>query len=196
MTQSGSEQGAPDETIEIAVVGSARLKPGDFWHDEAVRLGGLLAHEGWTVMTGGYGGLMAAAAKGAAEAGGRVVGLPMTPWGHLTPDSNHAELRWSDDYAQRLGHLLGTKVTVALPGGIGTLAEASGVWEAAQTELGASQLVFVGDAWRRIVATFAAELVIDAVDVAIPVIVDGVDEVVAAVQRLMATPSPRMGSHG
>jgi uncharacterized protein (TIGR00725 family) len=141
--------------IEIAVVGSGRLKPGDPRHDDAIRLGGLLAAEGWIVVTGGYGGLMAAAAKGAAEAGGIVVGLPMTVWPHLTPDANHAELRWSDDYAQRLGHLLRTRVAVALPGGIGTLAEASGVWEAAQTEIGAAQLVFVGEAWHRIVDVFA-----------------------------------------
>jgi uncharacterized protein (TIGR00725 family) len=185
-----------EPTIEIAVVGSGRLKPGDPRHDDAIRLGGLLAAEGWTVVTGGYGGLMAAAAKGAAEAGGRVVGLPMTVWPHLTPDASHAELRWSDDYAQRLGHLLGTRVTVALPGGIGTLAEASGVWEAAQTELGAAQLVFVGEAWARVVEVFAQQLVIDEDDVAIPVLVDDVSEVVPAVKRLLEHPSPLMRARG
>jgi uncharacterized protein (TIGR00725 family) len=183
-------------SAEIAVVGSGRLRPGDHWYEETVRLGGLLAREGWTVVTGGYGGLMGAAARGAAEAGGRVVGLPMTPWKHLTPDANHAELRWSDDYAQRLGHLLTTRVTVAMPGGIGTLAEASGIWEAAQTEIGAAQLIFVGDSWRRVLRTFAAELVIDEHDLVIPIVVDGVDEVVDTARRLMEHPSPRMPSHG
>lgn len=191
-TRTGDLGSAP----EVAVVGSGRLKPGDHWYGEAVRLGGLLAGEGWTVVTGGYGGLMGAVARGAAEAGGLVVGLPMTPWKHLTPDSNHAELRWSDTYAQRLGHLLQTRVTIALPGGVGTLAEASGIWEAAQTEIGAAQLVFVGDAWRRVLATFAAELVVDEHDLAIPIVVDEVDEVVAAARRLMRHPSPRMPSHG
>ena len=192
----GTDRQSDDATpaLEVAVVGSGRLRPGDHWYEEAVRLGGLLAREGWTVVTGGYGGLMGAAARGAAEAGGQVVGLPMTPWKHLTPDGNHAELRWSDTYAQRLGHLLATRVTVALPGGIGTLAEASGIWEAAQTEIGAAQLVFVGDAWRRVLATFAAELVIDEDDLVIPIVVDGVDEVVAAARRLIEHPSPRMPS--
>jgi predicted Rossmann-fold nucleotide-binding protein len=139
---------------------------------------------------------MGAVARGAAKAGGLVVGLPMTPWKHLTPDSNHAELRWSDTYAQRLAHLLQTRVTIALPGGIGTLAEASGIWEAAQTEIGAAQLVFVGDAWRRLLATFAHELVIDEHDLAIPIVVNEVDEVIAAARRLMRHPSPRMPSHG
>ncbi len=52
--------------------------------------------------------------------------------GHRTPDTEppdpgHAELRWSDDYAQRLGFLLRTRVAIALPGGVGTLAAAAGV---------------------------------------------------------------------
>lgn len=191
-----NSQSVSEAPIEIAVVGSGRLKPGDPRYDDAIRLGGLLAAEGWTVITGGYGGVMAAVAKGAAEAGGRVVGLPMTVWPHLEPDANHAELRWSDDYAQRLGHLLATRVAVALPGGIGTLAEASGVWEAAQTEIGAAQLVFVGKAWARVVDAFAAELVIDDGDTAIPVLVDEVDDVVPAIKRLLEHPSPLMRSHG
>lgn len=198
MTESktGSTPDESEAPIEIAVVGSGRLKPGDPRHDDAIRLGGLLAGEGWTVVTGGYGGLMAAVAQGAAESGGRVVGLPMTVWPHLTPDANHAELRWSDDYAQRLAHLLGTRVAVALPGGIGTLAEASGVWEAAQTEPGAAQLVFVGKAWGRVLDVFATELVIDEGDTAIPIVVDDVDDVIPAIKRLLEHPSPLMKSHG
>ena len=48
------------------------------------------------------------------------VGTPDT--GHRTPDTEppdpgHAELRWSDDYGQRLGFLLRTRVAIALPGG-------------------------------------------------------------------------------
>ena len=56
----------------------------------------------------------------------------------------NAELRWSDDYTQRLAHLLAARVAVALPGGIGTLAEATAVWAAAQTEPGTARLVLVG----------------------------------------------------
>ena len=35
-------------------------------------------------MTGGYGGLMAVASQAAAEAGGKVIGLPMRGWTGLT----------------------------------------------------------------------------------------------------------------
>ncbi len=188
---------SPAETgIEIAVLGSARIGPGDPRHDAAGNLGRLLAEEGWTVVTGGYGGLMAAVSRGAAAAGGRTVGLPMSPWAHLTPDASHAELRWSDDYAQRLAFLLATRVAVALPGGIGTLAEAAAVWAAAQTEPGTARLVLVGPAWRRLVAAFASDLVVDDKDLALPVLVDEVEAAIPAVRRLLEAPTPALGARG
>jgi uncharacterized protein (TIGR00725 family) len=182
--------------VEVAVLGSARIGPGDPRHDDAVRLGGLLAGAGWAVITGGYGGLMAAVARGASAAGGRAVGLPMRAWGHLTPDASCAELRWSVSYAERIGHLLAARVAIALPGGVGTLAEASAVWAAAQTELGAAQLVLVGQAWRALMDAFAAQLVVGEKDLALPVVVDTVDAVVPAVHRLLTTPATVLGAHG
>jgi uncharacterized protein (TIGR00725 family) len=186
----------PAAPVEVAVLGSARIVPGDRRYDDASRLGSLLAGAGWTVLTGGYGGLMAAVARGAAEAGGRTVGLPMRAWTHLRPDGNCAELRWSTSYAERLGFLLSARVAIALAGGIGTLAEAAAVWAAAQTEPGAAQLVLAGPAWRRLVAAFATELVVGAQDLALPVVVDEVDEVIPAVQRLLGSPAAAPGARG
>jgi uncharacterized protein (TIGR00725 family) len=182
--------------VEIAVVGSARIQPGDPRHDAAGRLGGLLAAQGWTVVTGGYGGLMAAVSRGAAAAGGRTIGLPMAPWQHLTPDASNAELRWSNDYAQRMAFLLAASVVIALPGGIGTLAEASAVWAAAQTEPGAARLVLLGGSWKRLVAAFGAELVVDERDLAVPTVIDDVYDVIPAVQCLLNAPAQVLGAHG
>jgi uncharacterized protein (TIGR00725 family) len=178
------------------VLGSARIRPGDPRHDDAMRLGGLLAGQGWIVVTGGYGGLMAAVSRSAAAAGGRTVGLPMRAWQHLTPDPSCAELRWSSSYAQRLGFLLAARVAIALTGGIGTLAEASAVWAAAQTEPDAAQLVLVGPGWRRLTGVFSQELVVGEQDIALPVVVDDVDAVVPAVQRLIDSPAAALGAHG
>jgi len=188
--------GSRQSPVEVAVLGSARIGPGDPRHDQAGRLGRLLAEEGWTVVTGGYGGLMAATARGAAAAGGHTVGLPMSGWAHLTPDPGNAELRWSDDYQQRLGFLLGTGVAIALPGGVGTLSEAAVVWAAAQTEPGAARLVLVGPSWRRLIGTFASELVVDAQDLALPALVDEIETVVPAVHRLLAAPATQPRARG
>jgi uncharacterized protein (TIGR00725 family) len=194
----GSAQGPAltPAAVEVAVLGSARIGPGDPRHHDAQRLGGLLAAQGWTVVTGGYGGLMAAVAAGASAAGGRTVGLPMREWRHLAPDASSAELRWSASYAERIGHLLATRVAIALPGGVGTLAEASGVWAAAQTEPGAAQLVLVGPAWRALMDVFARELVIGEKDLALPVVVEEVGSVVPAVQRLLDAPAATLGARG
>jgi uncharacterized protein (TIGR00730 family) len=182
--------------VEVAVLGSARIGAEDPRYADAMRLGSLLAGQGWTVVTGGYGGLMGAVASGVSSAGGHAVGLPMTPWTHLTPDPSHAELRWSDDYAQRLGFLLRTKVAIALHGGVGTLAEAAGVWAAAQTEPGTARLVLVGAAWGRLLDTFARELVVDDRDLGVPVHVDDVDGVVVAVRDLIERPPSVLGARG
>lgn len=195
-TSSSPADGVGGSAVEVAVLGSARLGPSDPRYADATRLGALLAAEGWTVVTGGYGGLMAAVATGAAGAGGHTVGLPMTPWQHLTPDASHRELRWSEDYAQRLAHLLGVRVAVALPGGVGTLSEAAVVWAAAQTESHTARLVLVGPEWAQLLAVAAHQLVVDERDLAVPVHVDSVDDVVAAVRRLLAAPPEVVGARG
>ena len=189
-------QPGPTAPVEVAVLGSARIGPGDPRHDDAARLGGLLAGQGWTVVTGGYGGLMAAVSGGASAAGGSTVGLPMRAWHHLTPDSSCAELRWSSSYAERLGFQLAARVAIALSGGIGTLAEASAVWAAAQTESDAAQLVLVGPAWRRLVGVFSQELVVGEQDLALPIIVEEIDAVVPAVLHLIDSPSAALGARG
>jgi uncharacterized protein (TIGR00730 family) len=182
--------------VEIAVIGSARIKSDDPRYDDGVRLGAVLAAEGWTVMTGGYGGLMGAVASGAVAQGGHTIGLPMRAWDHLQPDPNHAELRWSDDYAERMRHLLAARVVVALPGGVGTLAEASAVWAAAQTEPGSASLVVVGAGWARLLEAFGRELVVDASDLGLAHVADRVEDVVPVVRDLVDSPGPTLGARG
>lgn len=59
----------------VAFFGSARTDPGDPAYALAERTGRRLAEEGFTVVTGGGGGIMEAANKGATEARGLSVGL-------------------------------------------------------------------------------------------------------------------------
>jgi predicted Rossmann-fold nucleotide-binding protein len=112
-------------------------------------------------MTGGYGGLMEVTSRAAAEAGGRVIGLPMRGWTTLTPNRWNHELRWSDTYPERLAHLLATDAIVAVDGGIGTLSEATLAWSTLQTEPVAADLIFLGAGWPAVLRSFADHLVID-----------------------------------
>ncbi|HUA27887.1 MAG TPA: LOG family protein [Streptosporangiaceae bacterium] len=106
--------------MTVAVIGSARLNPPDPRCALAEQLGAAIARQGWTVVTGGYGGLMEVTSRAAAEAGGTVIGLPMRGWSELAPNRWNHELRWSDTYAERLAHLLAADAVVAVDGGIGT----------------------------------------------------------------------------
>ncbi len=114
--------------LEIAVLGSARLTENDEWWAQAYKLGALLAKEGYVIVTGGYGGLMTAASRGAHEAGGRAIGLPMQHWTGIAPNPWNADLRWSSNYGTRLNYILHCDAVIALPGGVGTLSEMAIAW--------------------------------------------------------------------
>jgi uncharacterized protein (TIGR00730 family) len=174
----------------VAVLGSARLESDDPAWSIAVELGRRLAETGITVVSGGYGGLMAAAARGAKEAGGHVVGLPMTAWTHLVPNEWNVELIWAEGYPQRLGELLSCDALVALDGGIGTLSELAVAWGAAQTEPDAPLLIAIGERWRRLLDALAQDLVVSVEDVALVHVVPTSE---AAVALIVGPPAVRIG---
>lgn len=182
MDTSWSPAEEPAERFVVGILGSARLGDDDPRYHHAVNVGAALAREGWAVMTGGYGGLMGAAASGAAGEGGHVIGLPMRAWGRLTPSSFSAELRWCDTYQERIGHLLSCDAVVALDGGVGTLSELTVVWAAAQTETDAPVVVTVGAAWRSILDVVGERMVVGEEDLRLVASVDEPAEVVGAIR--------------
>ena len=165
---------------EVAVLGSARIEKPDPRWELARRMGGLLAEHGFTVVTGGYGGLMAAVGQGVHERGGRVIGLPMRHWDKLEPNRWNAELRWSDGYGTRLDHLLRCTGVVALPGGVGTLSEMAVIWAAAQTEPNPPSIVLLGNGWPPLIAAIASNLVVGPADLDLLQIVATPEEAIRA----------------
>jgi uncharacterized protein (TIGR00730 family) len=179
---------------EIAVLGSARIEKPDPRWDLAHRLGALLTQHGFAVVTGGYGGLMAAVGQGAHEGGGRVIGLPMRHWGNLEPNRWNGELRWSDGYGTRLDHLLRCTGVIALPGGVGTLSEMAVIWAAAQTEPDPPSIMLLGDSWPALIKAIAENLVVGPADLKLLRIVATPEEAVQALTAPVdrsARPGPR-----
>ncbi|RBM05771.1 LOG family protein [Streptomyces sp. PT12] len=92
----------------------------------AEEIGALLAGRGFTLLHGGYNGLMEAAARGAAAKGGRVIAVTLADkhaeWGEFNPhitDAVHLP-----DPGSRLNHYLGeAELIVAMGGGVGVLHE-------------------------------------------------------------------------
>lgn len=169
--------------LTVAVIGSARLTPPDPRCELARQTGAAIAAQGWTVMTGGYGGLMEVTSRAAAEAGGTVIGLPMRGWSALTPNRWNHELRWSQSYAERLAHLMTADAMIALDGGIGTLSEAAAAWSALQTEPSAAELIFLGSGWPPVLRALADHLVIDASDLAFVTVCTDPDQAIAHIAR-------------
>jgi hypothetical protein len=64
-----------DVNNAVTIFGSARVKPDDIYYQKTENLTRLLVQNGFSVITGGGGGIMEAANKGAGEAGGKSVGM-------------------------------------------------------------------------------------------------------------------------
>jgi uncharacterized protein (TIGR00725 family) len=201
-SSSPAEPPRAERRLTVGVLGSARLGPSrdepggpaDERWELARRVGAALAGQGWSVMTGGYGGLMEAAASGAASQGGHVLGLPMRPWTSLRPSPHASQLLWCDTYPERFGHLLDCDAVVALDGGIGTIAELTVAWSVRQTEPRAPALVAAGAGWPALLATIAEQMIVGPEDLALVSTAETPEEVIAAIERqlsLRAAPLPR-----
>ena len=108
----------------VAVFGSSRVRADEPWYDLARRTGAELARRGMTVMTGGGPGLMEAANRGAAEAGGLSVGLNIElPAEQGTNPYVNRALYFHYFFARKLTFVRYARAFVIFPGGFGTLDE-------------------------------------------------------------------------
>lgn len=142
----------------IAVIGSSRTESDHPDYHAARRLGRLLAKAGYTVASGGYGGLMEAVSDGARSAGGPVVGFtaPAVFPGRDGVNEFVTDERPADSLTERIHRLLDeADAVVALPGSIGTLTELMSAWNLAFVAPFSGKqpkpIVAVGSPWADIV---------------------------------------------
>lgn len=175
----------------IAVFGSGSAPSDDEVLLQAERLGRLLAEAGFAVMSGGYGGTMEAASRGAAQAGGKAIGVTMdlfTP--PLQPNRWLTKERRVKEFFPRLRQLTSADGFVVLKGGIGTLTEATLTWSLLQTgQISPRPFVFVGESWRHLFEAFRAETLMREGDFALATLVEDADEAVALLRESLA-PAP------
>jgi uncharacterized protein (TIGR00730 family) len=136
----------------VTVFGSSRPREGDPHYTLAHELGAALASSGFIVCSGGYGGVMEAASRGAKDAGGRTLAVTAE---FFRSRAN----RWIDEevrvktWQERLFELVRRgSAYVACPGGTGTLVELAVVWEMLNKRvMTAKPFVIVGDFWQPII---------------------------------------------
>lgn len=139
----------------MAVFGSSTALPDTAEWIEAATVGARCAEAGLTVITGGYGGVMEAASKGAAERGGRVIGVTAPTLFPARPGANPfvSEEIPAANLAERIGILTDmANGAVVMPGSIGTATELVVSWNLNHiSRWGGGQrlpTVAVGDGWR------------------------------------------------
>lgn len=114
----------PDVQPAVTIFGSSRSRPGDADYEKTVKLGGLLAKNGFSVISGGGPGIMEAANKGAAEAGGKSVGLHIKLPEEQKPNVYaNVRLEFKYFFIRKLMFVKYAIAYVIMPGGFGTLDE-------------------------------------------------------------------------
>jgi len=142
----------------VALFGSSRTLPGSRWYEEARRFARLLTaaalargQDDFAIVTGGGPGIMEAGNRGAAEAGGKSVGLSIVlpreqapnPW--VTP-----ALSFQFHYfgIRKMQFLIRARAAAFFPGGFGTLDELFETLTLAQTgKIRPIPILLFGRAW-------------------------------------------------
>lgn len=143
----------------ITAFGSSRFSEDDPRYIEVVRLGKALANIGWDALTGGHQGLMAAFSDGMSQGGGHIRGVTLECF--PTPPDNYLdeEVRARDFFHRMQTLIEETDAFIALPGGLGTLAELSMSWDLlAIRVLEPRPLILYGDIWPPIIDVLQTHL--------------------------------------
>jgi uncharacterized protein (TIGR00725 family) len=146
----------------ITVFGGSQPIPGEPAYQDALHLGKLLAQAGYILLNGGYIGTMEALSRGAIEAGGHVIGITCdqieawrpvkaNPW--ISEEWHYASL------TERMSALIeNCEAILALPGGVGTLAEIMLTWNLLLTHIIPPRpLILIGSGWHATIHQFLVE---------------------------------------
>jgi len=120
----GFEKVAQIQRPAVALFGSARVAEGSKPYEEARAVGRRFGEAGWAVVTGGGGGVMEGANRGAQEGGGQSVGFNIELPHEQSPNP-YLDLEYTFDhfYARKVCFVRPSEGFVIFPGGFGTLDE-------------------------------------------------------------------------
>ena len=176
----------------VSIFGSARISPDDPAYKTAEKLSAVLVKNGFAVITGGGGGIMEAANKGATKAGGRSIGLNIILPREQKPNRySNIKVEFNYFFIRKVMFIKYASAYIIMPGGLGTLDE---LFEAAtliQTQrIKPLPIILVGsDYWSGLMDWIRIQLLktskISPEDMDIFQIMDSPDEIVKAIKKVV-----------
>ncbi|NQV89575.1 MAG: TIGR00730 family Rossman fold protein [Parcubacteria group bacterium] len=139
-----------ESSREVTFWGSARLKPANKWYKVAVQLGEMLGECGFTIITGGGGGIMEAGNRGAQKVGAESIGLNIQLPFEQTVNKYVTKSRtFHYFFTRKVLMAASAQAYVFFPGGFGTLDEFFEIVTLIQTKkMQSTPIVCVGhDFW-------------------------------------------------
>ncbi len=176
----------------VSIFGSARIKPNDPVYKKTEKIAELFVKNGFSVITGGGGGVMEAANKGASEAGGTSVGLNiLLPFEQEPNPYANVKLDFKYFFIRKVMFVKYASAYIILPGGFGTLDELFEAVTLIQTRrIKPFPLILVNsEYWTGLVDWIKDKLLgekrISPEDLEILQVMDDPEEIVKAVQKVI-----------
>lgn len=178
------------ELKRVAFFGDAAVSEDHPAYKMAYVVAQKLAKQGYVVVNGGGPGVMVAATEGAESVEGETESVTFYPEhasgfeGRYLSNVTDTEVR-TDNYIERMFKLMEqSDVFLLFQGGTGTLSELGTAWVLAKLYYGHHKpFVLVGSFWRPVIGAIHDNLLIDAKEMDVFKIVDGVDDVIPAIKH-------------
>jgi uncharacterized protein (TIGR00730 family) len=176
----------------VSFFGSARIKPSDSIYKKTEKMAKLFVENNFAVITGGGGGVMEAANKGAAEAGGTSVGLNIIlPFEQKPNPFANVKIDFKYFFIRKVMFVKYAAAYIILPGGFGTMDELFEAVTLIQTHrIKPFPLILVGsDYWAGLIDWIKTKLLfekrISPEDIEILQVMDEPEDIFKAVQKVI-----------
>ena len=187
----------------VSIFGSARARKGSRYYRDAVRIAEALSNAGFSIITGGGGGIMEAANRGAKKGSGDSIGLNIRLPEEQTPNG-YADtvINFNYFFARKVMFVKYACAFVALPGGFGTLDEIFEALTLKQTgKIHDFPVILFGkDYWKGLLRWIQQqalrERMVSRRDLSLFKLTDDVDEVVHLIERHYARRKRARGPRG
>jgi uncharacterized protein (TIGR00725 family) len=146
----------------VAIFGRADALKSNVDYKEAFACAKRLSENGFSIITGGYGGIMEAASKGTFESNGKAIGIVCSLFKNRKPNPYLSETIFSETLFERQKLLVEkSDAFVAFEPKAGTLSEVSLIFALRKNRNKASSpLCLVGKKWHKIINFFKKERII------------------------------------